>query len=338
MEASASTIENHPRSQSNPYNGIMMHDAETAFASGSHRIRSSRDSSAMDENQQARLHRALEFMERHLGSRIGAREIANAACYSERHFLRLFRQIFGESLYEHLQRARMNRAATLLCFDSLSVSEIAATVGYDNHSAFSRAFFKQFHKSPREFRERTREKMIRRPPPFSVREVHMPAVRIAFLRHTGHPADSLPTWIRLLTWAWRQGLLQNPSVYPISIYFDPTDCPSHLNRCDVAITLPHDFTFRRGPVAIREIPDGLILAHDFRGTISGLEKRWDFYVEQWLPRSPWRPRADYSFDMFDRACLSPAFVASISIKRSTLLSTTLCIPVKRQPQDKAVCE
>ena len=54
---------------------------------------------------------------------------------------RLFKQIFGQSIYQYYQIARMNKAAHLLKNDpTLSVSEVGYRLGFSNLSHFSRLF------------------------------------------------------------------------------------------------------------------------------------------------------------------------------------------------------
>lgn len=63
----------------------------------------------------------------------------------------LFRQIFGDSIYNYFQQARMNEAAKLL--KEYSVSETGYRLGFKNMSHFSRLFEKYFKTKPKKFRE-----------------------------------------------------------------------------------------------------------------------------------------------------------------------------------------
>ncbi|MBE9461532.1 helix-turn-helix domain-containing protein [Dyadobacter subterraneus] len=63
----------------------------------------------------------------------------------------LFRQVFGDSIYNYYQTARMNEAARLLQY--LSVSETGYQLGFSNLSHFAR-LFEKFHKiKPKRFKE-----------------------------------------------------------------------------------------------------------------------------------------------------------------------------------------
>ena len=59
----------------------------------------------------------------------------------------------GKSFSELLLEQRMQRAAALLTGTDLSIEDIAAMLGYSNHSNFYKAFRSYYHVSPREYAE-----------------------------------------------------------------------------------------------------------------------------------------------------------------------------------------
>lgn len=61
----------------------------------------------------------------------------------------LFRQIFGDTIYNYFQTARMNEAARLL--KEFSVSETGYKLGFTNLSHFSRVFERHFYAKPKKF-------------------------------------------------------------------------------------------------------------------------------------------------------------------------------------------
>lgn len=61
----------------------------------------------------------------------------------------LFRQIFGDTIYNYYQTARMNEAARLL--RDFSVSETGYRLGFTNLSHFSRLFERHFRSKPKRF-------------------------------------------------------------------------------------------------------------------------------------------------------------------------------------------
>lgn len=63
-----------------------------------------------------------------------------------------FKAVYGSSIYQYIKTYRMQTARVLLQDTSRSVTEIAATLGYDNPSKFSEAFKKEYGISPTLFR------------------------------------------------------------------------------------------------------------------------------------------------------------------------------------------
>lgn len=64
----------------------------------------------------------------------------------------------GFNFKELLQRKRMNKAIELMCETELPISDIIATVGYENGSYFHRVFREKYHVTPRAFREINRKR------------------------------------------------------------------------------------------------------------------------------------------------------------------------------------
>jgi AraC family transcriptional regulator len=69
---------------------------------------------------------------------IGLVEMAAAACLSKFHFLRLFTALHGLTPHLYLQRKRALAAARLLQRSDLTVSQVAARVGFRSRSTFAR--------------------------------------------------------------------------------------------------------------------------------------------------------------------------------------------------------
>ena len=64
----------------------------------------------------------------------------------------LFKSVYGTSIAAHMREHRMEQAARLLRETSLSIAEIAESVGYDSQSKFTAAFKTYWGKLPRDYR------------------------------------------------------------------------------------------------------------------------------------------------------------------------------------------
>ncbi|MDQ0639932.1 AraC-like DNA-binding protein [Pedobacter sp. W3I1] len=78
-------------------------------------------------------------------------ELANIASMSETKLKQLFKQTFGDTIYNYYQRARMEEAAFLLKQARHSVSQVGYELGFSNLSHFSRLFEKQYGITPKKF-------------------------------------------------------------------------------------------------------------------------------------------------------------------------------------------
>lgn len=78
-------------------------------------------------------------------------KLAKKVGMSKTKMKQLFKQIYGNSIYNYYLKARMEDAAYLLKHANLSVSEVGFQVGYSNLSHFSRMFKKHFEKNPKDY-------------------------------------------------------------------------------------------------------------------------------------------------------------------------------------------
>ncbi len=78
-------------------------------------------------------------------------ELATIASMSETKLKQLFKQTFGDTIYNYYQKARMEEAAFLLKQAKHSVSEVGYELGFSNLSHFSRLFEKQYGITPKKF-------------------------------------------------------------------------------------------------------------------------------------------------------------------------------------------
>jgi AraC-like DNA-binding protein len=107
-------------------------------------------------NEDARLRRVDEFIREKLGSSFSLQAIAREANLSRFHFLRLFKDAYGETPFKRLTRLRMEEAQRRLVRTSESVTEIAFACGYENSANFASAFRRTFGVSPTAFRRLAR--------------------------------------------------------------------------------------------------------------------------------------------------------------------------------------
>lgn len=95
---------------------------------------------------------AREFLDTCDLGQVTVKQVAREAGISLHHFLRLFHEVQGVTPYQYLSKRRIKEAQRLLMETDLPVAHIAAEVGFENHSAFGRAFSREVGVSPRNYR------------------------------------------------------------------------------------------------------------------------------------------------------------------------------------------
>ena len=78
--------------------------------------------------------------------------LARIALVSEAHFIRTFRDTFGETPHRYLQRRRVERSMFLLRETDRSVTDICLDVGFTSLGTFSRTFRDIVGQSPTDYR------------------------------------------------------------------------------------------------------------------------------------------------------------------------------------------
>jgi AraC family transcriptional regulator len=98
---------------------------------------------------EARLHRALNYIDRRLDQALNLERIAKVACFSPYHFHRLFTAMMGETLGDYARRRRLEIAAvSLVTQPRAAIPDIALSVCFGSAEAFSHAFKSRFGVSP----------------------------------------------------------------------------------------------------------------------------------------------------------------------------------------------
>ncbi len=112
-------------------------DAKQLYALNSHDIQT--------------IYKVKEQMLEHLETPPVIKELAVAASMSPTKLKRLFKQIFGNSIFNYYQEFRMKEAALLLKEEKLSVADVGYKLGFTNLSHFSRVFAAHTGMKPKQY-------------------------------------------------------------------------------------------------------------------------------------------------------------------------------------------
>lgn len=100
-----------------------------------------------------RLLQVTDYIHEHFQQDLSLEQLADAGCLSKFHFLRLFKIAFDKTPYQYVNELRMRKGQQLIRTTSLEIHEIAAALGYNNASSFSRTFYNHAGVYPTQFRQ-----------------------------------------------------------------------------------------------------------------------------------------------------------------------------------------
>jgi AraC-like DNA-binding protein len=102
--------------------------------------------------QKWRLRRVVEYIEAHLSEKVTLRDLAAVAGLSRMHFASRFRTATGLRPHEYLLTQRIGRADALLRHSTMTIVEIALTVGFQTQAHFTTVFKRFVGYTPRQWR------------------------------------------------------------------------------------------------------------------------------------------------------------------------------------------
>ncbi len=101
---------------------------------------------------------AIEYIHQHFNEKLTIRELSGHLFYSEATINRVFKLHTGLSFKQYLTMVRIRNARGLLRDTDTDISMVALNSGYENYSAFYRAFVNQMQMSPYDYRKFYRKK------------------------------------------------------------------------------------------------------------------------------------------------------------------------------------
>ena len=96
-----------------------------------------------DVQRLAHLRDAKDLMDRDYAEPLDLEAIAQTAGYSRFHFIRAFRDAYGQTPRDYLSARRVERARELLRNADLTVTEVCLLVGFSSLGSFSTRFRKK---------------------------------------------------------------------------------------------------------------------------------------------------------------------------------------------------
>jgi len=293
-----------------------------------------------DNYYQARINRALKYLNQHLSDEIKITELASEAGFSLFHFQRIYRALTNESPYETLLRLRLEKAVFLLKFrPKLKIAEVAYESGFPSLENFSRQFKARFEMSPSAFKKDKSAQNSRiyqedhpedfflsieesRQTPLKTFEVtieHLPEMPIAFNRGIFGADGSVlvQKYLELMGWAQEHGVKTTGALTRFGRSIDnPEVTPAGKYRYDFAVVTEQDYPLT-GTIEKGTLPTADYATIEVQGQIDEVARGWDFLYKKWLPESGYMPLhhpaleefvkgpEEIGWDQFNLKCMIP---------------------------------
>lgn len=278
-----------------------------------------------------RVTRAMAHINQNLDREILLDQIAEVACYSPFHFLRVFETLLGETPRQYTIRKRMEYAGFYLLEKNQRIIDTAIGVGYETHTAFCKAFKKFYGLSPGRFRDNTSRGWF-----YKANRFYHP-VGGGHTRLAPGPVPTIRTLPRLnIIYYEDHGFLNGP--FPSSANESLrilkniiTDHELEQNIAAFVGIYPRRFlstddntAFRlKGAVIDRDIeslknvntigfPPGRYAIYEHYGPYEFTGQSWNRLILGWLPRSGRQPRGSNLFEIYLLPPVSPIHARQLS--------------------------
>jgi transcriptional regulator GlxA family with amidase domain len=119
----------------------------------------------------SRLSELTTWILSHLNENLSVEALATKACLCPRHFARRFKEEFGTTPGDFVERLRLDEARRRLSIGNSSVKNVGTSVGFKSADVFRRAFERRLGVSPSNYCERFAT-IAKAPPPHHRRELH----------------------------------------------------------------------------------------------------------------------------------------------------------------------
>lgn len=108
---------------------------------------------AKAEVRDDRIQVSLDYIRKNIGSRLDIDLLADKACMSKDHYIRVFKRETGETPNVYITKRKLEKAELSLVTTALPIKSIADSLGYDDYSYFNRIFKKNAGVTPLQYRE-----------------------------------------------------------------------------------------------------------------------------------------------------------------------------------------
>jgi AraC family transcriptional regulator len=304
------------------------------------------DNKILADDYTSRINRVIDHIENNLDTQFTLDELALISHFSKFHFSRIFWGMTGETPFEFITRIRLEKAASMLrMYPHEPVLQIAMKCGYSDKSVFSRNFKSYFGTPPSAYRKsnsnnhqllsnnsqqsrqaseyfcdesQTKRRSVMEPKQ-QVEVKNLPAITVAYVRHTGPYQGNGELFERLFNklfaWAGPRGLIQ-PNTRSFAVYHDdPSVTDPQKLRLSICLEVPPD-TPVDGEIGKMELEAGKYAMARYEIQPQDFPAAWQWLFGTWFPASGYQPDDKLPFEIY------------YGQPKNGMLTVDICVPVK----------
>lgn len=255
----------------------------------------------------------VEYINNHLGEEIDLEMLADISHFSPYHFHRIMKAFLGEPLGMFIVRTRVETAARLLRYSTMSVGDIAYRIGYASPSSLSKVFRQFYGISPNEYRN-NKEHVIMKPIEInpkldvSVEERTEAPKQVIYIRLTGAYAELnfCKAWERLHAYVQQEKIYDGCMEHLCIYHDDPKVTETDKLRMDVCLAVPVAVQ-PKGEIGVKDIPGGKYLVFRYKGPYSDLCPLYDTIYGHWIPEKGYTVGESSGYELYvnDPAVTAP---------------------------------
>lgn len=266
----------------------------------------------------SKINQVQDYIESHIGEPLSLEKLSNMVYFSPFYFNKLFRFITGETLYQYIQRIRLEKSIFLLKSDSSkSISDISLDVGFSNQASFAKAFKKTYGINASAVRKidveniipknrtedllRNEERFGQFLIPKEVRVQTIPAKELIYIRYTGAYKGNTDLFLNLFTkiykWADEKNLIK-PITNWMVIYHDQSDLTEDAKlRLSVCLEVEKPIE-TSGEIGAYHLESGKYAVGCFEVDETEYQSAWDYMLFNWLPNSRYKISDRLAFEYY----------------------------------------
>ncbi|SES98979.1 AraC family transcriptional regulator [Natronincola peptidivorans] len=286
----------------------------------------------------ARINSVQDYIEANFSEEFSLKKLAEIANFSPYHFHRIFSIMTGETLFQFIQRIRLEKAGFLLLANPKTpIIEIALECGFSNQASFAKAFKNHFNMNASKFREERLQEIELKSTPesnmgkvfcqginyngtikgkqccitevtldtsFSVEVKEIPDMEVVYIRHTGpYKQDAAlfhALFEKLYHWGAERGLMEADEIKWLTLFHDKLDLTEdHKLRISICMTVSKGVKVD-GEVGRTTIPGGKYAVGHFQLQEDQYQNAWKALCGQWLPESGYQPDDRLCFELYPK--------------------------------------